>query len=110
MIGGRYWSTGITVSEVGVGSGQCIAEMSFYDEGFAQQGSTQGTLCTRYVSTDLADRLDLLITDAGLLGIEFMCPTIYWPGDGEDPESPLPQRWRDAIKTQCERLGWRCAY
>jgi hypothetical protein len=108
VIGDRYWSTGITILDVG--QGFCRAHLDFYDHGFGQSEASQGTLSTRYASRHLAARLDLLIEDAARLGIEFRHPSIFWPGDGEDRLNPLPEYWRNEIRKQCERLGWRCAY
>lgn len=117
MIGNRYWTTGITVSYSAVTYGWW-AGLDFYDDGFAEEGSTQGSLGTRY-SIDgpnaLARAIDLLKADAERLGIDFRPiegrpPMLYVPGDGEDPKEDLPQGWQRMLAEQAERLGWESAY
>lgn len=119
MIGNGYWATGITVKwseHYG-----WIAHVDFYDDGFAEDGSTEGTLRCRYWSKDhsedaLARQIDLVKADAERLGITFatlsfaQTPLLYYQGDGEDPEWPPPPDWREILGRQATRLGWRGPY
>lgn len=107
MIGGRYWSTGIMVCP---SDGQWLAQLAFYDDGFATVGATEGMLRTRYFGADLSRQIDLLVQDAQQLGIEFRAPTLYWPGDGEDPKVPPTVGWKELLRKECERIGWRSCY
>ncbi|KAB1146846.1 hypothetical protein F7R91_14820 [Streptomyces luteolifulvus] len=131
--GGRYWSTGITVTWSsrahtinGVPHSGWSALLDFYDAGFVSdraehgEASTQGTLRTRYYIRDsenvsgLTVAVDNLITDAERLGIDFRLwdgrsPLLYYKGDGEDPEFVPPPNWRETLRTEADRLGW-CTY
>ena len=116
MIGNGYWATGITVAWSRWPNGW-IASVEFFDDGFTEQGSTQGKLSTRYWSHDpgeetLARQIDLVKADAERLGIRFVAtgadkPSLYYQGDGEDPEWPAPEGWRELLGRQAARLGWR---
>jgi FAD/FMN-containing dehydrogenase len=122
MIGGGYWATGVTVDhhpDYG-----WIATVEFHDDGFAEQGSTEGILRTRYFCGDgvlvsdkvtdaLTTQIDLVIADAERLGIAFgrypeLPPAVYYKGDGEDPDYPAPDGWRTLLNRQAARLGWHC--
>jgi hypothetical protein len=128
--GGRYWSTGITVTWLprahtidGEPFPGWNASLEFFDDGFmddrVEQGeaSTQGTLGTRYYVRDsktvsgLTLAVDNLITDAERLGIEFRwaegkLPVLYYKGDGEDSNYAPPEGWRETLRAEAERLGW----
>ena len=93
MIGEQYWSTGIKVT---YDRGKWGAECSFFDAGFCQDQSTEGTFKTRYFLPTLAAAIDLVKQDAERLGIVFRqsipgCPTLYVEGDGEDAPVSLPK-------------------
>lgn len=119
MIGNKYWATGVRVSFSG---GRWTASVDFYDDGFANQQSSEGTLRTRYFMSSMQKAIDLIIEDMKRLGIAFVSelkdrppsihvPTIYIPGDGEGEEAKhLPKSWKNTVRKQCERLGWYCIY
>jgi len=115
MIGPNYWTTGIVV--LFAPPAPCSdkprygAWLEFFDDGWAQDGSTEGKLRIRYVETDLAAALDVLIADAKRLGIEFKnvigdAPILYVKGDGEDVSVYLPADWGEQLQAQATRLGW----
>jgi hypothetical protein len=107
MIGDGYWATGITVcwnEHLG-----WVASVDFYDDGFCEQGSTEGTLKTRYWSNDaseasLARQVDLVKADAERLGITFgrhadsVPCCLYYRGDGEDPAVAAAARLAGAAR------------
>lgn len=117
----RYWSIGITLvwDDVrGWGGG-----VDYYDNGWAGDDntdtgeiSTEGTLRTRYYVADgqqrtaLAAVIDVLIADAGRLGVSFRepgdLPNLYYNGDGEDPDCPPPDGWRELLAVEAQRIGW----
>lgn len=121
MIGSGYWATGITVAYHG--EGRWSASVGYYDDGFCDDDpssgvvSTQGTLGTRYqVKPDgdadvLAVVIDAVKADAESIGIRFrddagFPPSLYYRGDGEDPDYPPPAGWRELISKHAVRLGW----
>jgi hypothetical protein len=104
MIGNGYWATGITLKwSLGIG---WSAAVEFYDDGLAEQDSTEGVLRTRYFENGenaLARQIDCIEADAERLGITFggpgdLAPTLYYHGDGQDPQWLPPEvggsRWR----------------
>lgn len=107
MIGERYWSTGITVWRT---SGGWFATLSFYDGGFAQPGATEGQLGTRYALPTVTAAIALAKADAERLGIEWHEPTIYYRGDGEEPEYSPPAAWAELVSDEAKRLGWKPCY
>jgi hypothetical protein len=52
----------------------------------------------------------VLRADAERLGIQWRDPTVYYKGDGEDPEYPPPDGWRELLAAQAARLGWYSIY
>lgn len=128
-----YWSTGIILTWNPLvfrgDDGKWVSGWSdivtFHDDGWvddldtdAGAISTEGTLRTRYAVTDgqvrtaLAAVIDTLIADADRLGIRFTWPTaddrphLYYRGDGEHPDYPPPDGWRDLLAAEAERIGW----
>lgn len=102
MIGPRYWTTGITckwfVSAIR-GPGWA-AELKFFDDGFCDDV---------HGPAGLTAALDVLIADAGRLGIELgkaSPPCLYVEGDGEDAGVLLPPDWEALLREQADRLGW----
>jgi hypothetical protein len=118
-----YWSTGITVT---YNEGRWSASVKFFDNGFTDdnpdtgQISTEGTLHTGYFIADgeqvdgLTAAIDTVKRDAERLGIiwrqDGTMPTVYMKGDGEDPEWPAPDGWRELVDAHAERLGWMPCY
>jgi hypothetical protein len=117
MIGNGYWATGITVRyDPDLG---WTAWADFYDDGFAEQDSTEGRVKARYWSKDtsveaLARQIDLVKADVERLGITFkdageQRPSLYIYADGEE-EWSAPKDWRALLADQSERLGWDWPY
>jgi hypothetical protein len=118
---GRYWSTGITVTEY---IGRWTASLDYCDDGFADDDpdaeliSTQGSLSTRYGVRDgdtrsgLTAAVDALVADAKKLGIEFIAtsgtdaPFLYYKGDGEWEDFPPPNGWRETLAAEAARIGF----
>lgn len=118
---GRYWSTGITVTEY---TGRWTASLDYCDDGLANDDadaglvSTQGSPSTRYGVRDgdkrsgLSAAMDALIADAKKLGIEFIAtsateaPFLYYKGDGEYEDFPPPDGWRALLAAEAERVGF----
>lgn len=120
MIGPGYWATGVTCkwTDSQVNGPGWSAELKFYDSGVLDDDpdagvvSTQGTLTTRYYvhgENGLTAALDVLIADAGRLGITLGQPgrpSLYVPGDGEAEDVELPPDWLSALRAAADRLGW----
>lgn len=107
MIGQRYWSTGIVIAQIDLG---WHVTLEFFDDGFCNQKSTQGTLVCRYVCDDLTASIDTLKADADSLGITWKDPTVYYQGDGEWKDYSPPEGWRELTDGHARRLGWRPCY
>ena len=109
MVGERYWTTGITLK---YNNGTWAAELDFFDDGWCEDACSEGSLRIRYFVGDLPAAIDTLIADATRLGIEFTdARTLYYWGDGEDTDHwPPPENWRQILREQVERLGWRNVY
>lgn len=108
MVGETYWSTGITLRAMR--DDRWWAKLDFYDSGFCQDESTEGTLHTRYC-VDLELAIDVLIADAKKIGIEFSrvgdgLPFLSYEGDGESKDWPPPDNWREVLREQAARVGW----
>ncbi|MBU2249781.1 MAG: hypothetical protein KKD77_23745 [Gammaproteobacteria bacterium] len=108
MIGNTYWSTGISVRSDG--HGKWAAFLRFQDDGFAEDGATEGWLTTRYFEP-LAQAIDTIKADAEKLGIQFRgtigeIPFLWGEQDGESKEWPMPVNWRELLQEQARRLGW----
>lgn len=129
MIGNGYWSVGIKVRwrESRTGGDQWGAVAEYLDNGFcdddadARRISTQGEMATCYVATrylvedgetvdGLTVAVDTIKAEVERMGIAWNNPTIYFEGDGENPEWPPPPGWRELLRAQAERLGWRSIY
>lgn len=119
MIGSRYWSTGLALmylpGHTSLEDGQRVprewtARVDYFDDGFCEWRSTEGTLRLRYQAPSLSEAIDLIKADSERLGIDWKAPTIYAPGDGEDDDVHLPDDWRALIRAECDRLGWRHSY
>ena len=107
MIGPKYWSTGITIEYHG---DRWSAQVKFYDDGFCDNESSEGTLRARYQLKDLAKVIDVVKRDAEKLGIQWKeGPGIYVEENGQGDRCSHPG-WKAIVKAQCERLGWQTAY
>jgi hypothetical protein len=126
-----YWSTGISLrwreyagtGFDGVKRSGWGGKVDYCDDGFCDDDpdtgrvSTEGTLVTRYSVHDgdavdgLTAVIDTLLADAKRLGIEFRIgdgqPMLFFEGDGENEEWPPPAGWRETLREQAERIGWR---
>lgn len=110
MIGDTYWTTGIKLKYDGRpdNGGKWSANLDFYDDGFCDDESTEGTLHTRYY-VEIETAIDTLIADAKRLGIEIK------KGIGDKPflmlyqdgERYVPDSWRKVLQEQAERIGFQ---
>jgi hypothetical protein len=71
VIGRSYWYTGIEAKRSGVHDGKWTAKIAFFDDGFANQHSTEGVLSTRYPCDSLSIAVWLILEDAARLGLQF---------------------------------------
>jgi len=108
MVDKSYWTTGITTTYDS--NNTWFVRLDFFDEGFCDEKSSEGTLRMRYSSNRLTLLIDRLIEDAKKLGIEFRDPAIYIEGDGEWEDEIYPNNWKTVLKKQCKRIGWRFPY
>jgi len=114
VIGPGYWYTGAMCEFTP--DGKVGAYLDFYDDGFAQDGSTEGRLRVRHLVDRhaLVPALRLLIEDAARLGLRptsgDFSPTLYVHGDGEDASVFLPHDWRAILRSACTEIGWRYLY
>lgn len=107
MIGSEYWATGIKVCYLAY-KNQWSATVEFFDDGFCQDESTQGTIYSRYFA-DIEIVLDVVKRDAEKLGIVWKHKNIYVEHDGEG-DVELPSDWREIIQRQAERIGFKSSY
>jgi len=123
-----YWATGITVEYRYAGSGEYgwTAKVEYFDDGFCDDIpgtatiSTQGILKTRYAVRDCEDGtsslssvIDAIKADVERLGITWGTASplhVYYEGDGEDPDHPGPDGWREMVDAENVRLGWAPLY
>jgi hypothetical protein len=127
MIGDGYWSSGITLTYHESAQGW-LASARFYDDGFGRSDadsgeistvgevSTTGVLASRYFVRDgrehdgLTAAIDTVKADAERLGITWRDPALFVPGDGDDPQHPLPAQWHSLLDEHATRLGWDNPY
>ena len=125
---GRYRSTCITVTFTPVAehaNGQPYpgwhAALDYCDDGVRRQrprdrpGLHRRHTPTRYpvrdskIRSGLSIAIDTLLADAARLDIDFPTapsPRLYYWGDGEDPNHPAPEGWRDLLAAEADRIGW----
>lgn len=110
MIGEKFWTSGIIAEPRGKRQGKVmwLARLTYLDEGFATEGSTQGQLQTSYVSDDLTKQVTTLKKDAEKMGISFTSPNgeparLYMHDDGEGENAP--DGWAEAIRQAAEATG-----
>lgn len=105
MIGDSYWYTGVKVTHYG---GKWGASLDFWDDGFCEDASTQGTLTTRYYLPTPTAAIDTLLADASKLGLVPCNPAeplhIYVTGT----LTGWPADWRRVIGQEAARRGWDC--
>lgn len=109
MIGAGYWSTGIMLTPKG---DDWSVSLDFFDDGFAQEHTTEGSLRVRYVvpRSKVTENARVLVADAERLGITWKIgPQVYVKGDGEFEEGDRPDLRRFANEV-ADALGWSRAY
>lgn len=109
MIGDGYWATGIMLTPAGF---DWRLTLDFYDSGFAEDHSTEGTLRVRYdvQRAKVLENARVLIADAKRLGITWRNgPQVYVAGDGEHDDGDRPEERRFANEI-ADGLGWSRAY
>jgi hypothetical protein len=117
MIGNGYWATGLTLKPLGNGPKgfDWHLYVDFYDDGFCDENSTEGTLRHRYVTTEVVRAAEVLKVDAERLGIRFneiagAPPAVYVEGDGEWQDIDYPANWREVASAVAEALGFQSSY
>lgn len=104
MVGKEYWSVGITLKPLrDSGSWLWSASCDFFDDGHCRDDSTQGKIHSRYFG-QIEIVIDNVKRDVEKLGIIWNSPMLYIEGDD------YPHDWREIIKHQAERIGFRCSY
>ena len=104
MISNEYFSHGITINPVD-GKWEVRAD-------FRNEASTVGQMRLRCLVDDPVEGAKTLKEDMERLGIRFdrgdcVDPTIYIPGDSENP---LFEKAAETIDRVCKALGWRNIY
>lgn len=92
-----------------------IATVEFSTWEHATDSCIEGSIGVRYFHRDLSRTVDLAVAAARTIGVAFhdkpgIEPCIYVEGDGEDPTVHLPANWRQLVREQCDRLGWKSVY
>lgn len=92
-----------------------VASIDFSTWEHAAATCIEGSIGVRYFSRDLTKTVDLAMEAAKTIGVVFrdetgIEPCIYVEGDGEDPTVLLPPNWRQLVREQCDRLGWKTVY
>jgi len=87
------------------------ARAQFDDFGHCDRGSIHGHISTKYTD-DLSYVVDTIKADVGGLGIEFArvmgtLPGLYYLNDGEHGCDPPPENWRELVKAEAARIGFR---
>ena len=91
---GRYWTTGIKVTWGGLPRNQWKASLKFFDGGFCQDASSEGTLTLRYYVDDIVAGIRTLKADAEQLDIKLLEGLqLYVENDGAG-DVALPPNWR----------------
>lgn len=111
MIGDRYWSTGVMLTPRCERWGVSI---DFFDDGWCEDGTSEGTLRARYLGDDPVAAACGLVADAEKLGIVFRGspdgpPSVYIVGDGEAEDIDYPPGWRQVVEAVAAALGWEPA-
>lgn len=113
MVGKGYWSIGVHLKPF---NDRWIARVEFCDDGFCENGSTEGALRIRYPATreELIAEVRTLIEDAKRLGIEFrnpIKPSVYMENDGrENGALAFPNDWKEVVAEVAERFSLRDPY
>lgn len=105
MIGQGYWATGIVIDHIWDTDGGWAVWLDFLDNGFAEDGSTEGVLRVRYLVNieELPRSIRTLKEDAERLGIKWCArPTVYAKGDKRDLQPEADH--------QAELVGWHKCY
>ena len=102
MKGNNYWTTGITVKASH--DDKWTASLDFLDDGFAEQGSTEGSLNTRYFEDSLSNAVDLMLQEIKKFNIKQKDPFLYYSEDGDDN----PARSKDGASHAFEEYKVIC--
>lgn len=107
----RYWTTGIILKFEYCGGGKYgwWASIEFFDNKFAEDDSTMGTLSTVY-SSSIESAIDSIRVDMERLGIvgrgtRHTKPMLYYVDDGKGAPPP-PTGWKELLREQATRIGW----
>ena len=109
-----YFAAGIVVHWLGRSDGnvprdEWSARADFRDGGHCQDDSTEGHVKTRYY-LPLAQAIDVVKADIEKLGIRWFNPTLYYESDGENRSFPPPDGWRETLRAEAARIGFKCSY
>lgn len=119
MIGRNYWYTGITIRQVGpvnerFPKGAWTAELKYYDNGFCDTASTEGTLHLRYQVPDIVEGVKTLAEDAAILGLRANAaggPWIYYYQDGEAENDDFrPDNWAEVCAEVAAAVGFSAVH
>lgn len=104
----KFWTGDLTIKWGGLATWHVYCTVRL-----ANDACFSGTL--QRSGTDLSEVIDGLIANAKDLSVSIGLPNVLKPSlllhaEGEDPEYPAPENWRQVIQDQCDRLGWTNIY
>jgi hypothetical protein len=112
MAVGALHSVGITVWYGYAGSNKYgwWVMIEFSDYGHYEDKSICGKIQTSY-GAPLSQAIDTIKLDAKRLGIQFaeipgLTPHLFYLGDGENKDYPPPDRWREMLQIEAQRIGF----
>jgi len=113
MFGDILYAIGITVwyGYAGNDKDGWWAAVEFQDDGHCDNNSIKGEIHTKY-GGPLSLQIDTIKHDAEKLGIQFptianMTPSLVYLNDGETKDYPPPNDWRQILKKEAKRIGFR---
>jgi len=100
----KFWANSITVKYLV--PNQWTAEIIFLGN---VDMPANGIIKTN-ISLPLADALDIMVSAARHIGIEWVEKSLRMYRDGVDGTFPPPDGWRELLKAEAERIGFDCHY
>lgn len=112
MYGDKLFTIGITL-KYGYGGGSTQygwwAKVDFEDFGHCDCDSIHGSLSTKYID-NIQSAIDTIKADTEKLGIKFHGPMLFYVNDGNSKDYPPPEGWKELLKKEAERIGFKCPY